>query len=198
MSHQCVSAAVHCPRAAQIQHLLAGLDHAAVDRSGDDLGDLVGEDGDHHLVEQAHPLADPAARDQRPALEVAGERHQVDVAAPIADLGGSAGDRVSGRPVSRDGVLEGVREEEMAPLGAIVRSVFEQATGSRQPACGTGELAGGEQQEDQPACATGGAQHVAAPQQFPVGALPDLDAEVVPTGEERRRGEPLEVVGLQP
>ena len=89
MSHQCVSAAVHCCARRRSQHLLAGLDHAAVDGPGDDLGDLVGDDGDHHLVEQAHALADPALRDQRPALEVAGERHQIDVGEPIADLGGA-------------------------------------------------------------------------------------------------------------
>ena len=184
-------------RPAQVQHLLAGLDHAAVDGAGDDLGDLVGDDGDHHLVEQAHPLADPALRDQRPALEVAGERHQIDVGEPIADLGGAAGDRVGGRPVSRGGVLEGFRDQEMALLGAIVRNVFEQATSSRQPAAGAGELAGVEQQEDQPARATGGAQHVAAAQQFLVCALPRLDTEVVLSGEVRRRGQPLEVVRLQ-
>ena len=87
-------------RPTQIEDLLAGLDHAAVDGAGDDLRHLVGRHGDHGFVEQGHSLDVPSLRDQGPALKVARKRHQIDVTEPIADLGGLTGDRVCARPVS--------------------------------------------------------------------------------------------------
>ena len=49
-------------RPAQVEDLLAGLDHGAVDDPGDDRRHLAGGDGDHHLVEQRHALRGPPSR----------------------------------------------------------------------------------------------------------------------------------------
>ena len=106
-------------RPAQIEDLLAGLDHAAVDGSGDDLGHLVRHDSDHDLVEQGHAVGRLSLRDQRAALEAAGERHQVDVTEPIADLGRLAGDRVGVRPVSLERALKRHRHQQMPLLRAV-------------------------------------------------------------------------------
>ena len=184
-------------RPAQIEDLLACLDHAAVDRAGDDLGHLVGHDGDHDLVEQRHARGRVPLRDQRAALDVAGERHQVDVTEPQADLDGPAGDRVGVRPVSLERALEGHRDEQVPLLRAVVPDLVDQPPCAREPAAGAGELAAVQQDEDQPARAAGGPLDLAPFQLRVMGTLPRRDARLVPTDQIRGHREPLDVLGLE-
>ena len=76
-------------------------------------------------------------------------------------------------------------------------AVVEQPARPREPAAGAGELAAVHQDEDQPARAAGGPQHVAPAQELAMRTLPHLDAVLIPADQVRRRGEPLEVLRLE-
>ena len=94
-------------------------------------------------------------------------------------------------------MLEGHRHEQMPPLCAVALAIVEQPACAREPAAGAGELAAVQQDEDQPARASGGPQHVTPAQELVMRALPHLDAVLVPADEVRRRGQPLEVLRLE-
>ena len=74
------------PRPAQIQHFLAGLDHAAIDEPGDERREAASGDGDHGLVEQCHPARTvPVQHGGLPRPEPS-EYGQIDV--PVTGVGG--------------------------------------------------------------------------------------------------------------
>ena len=88
------------PRPAQIEDLLAVLEHRAVDDPDADRRHLAGRDGDHDLVEQRHALRGLSRSEQRLPEAQPAERHQLRVAEALADPGG-LGRRVRGPPRRR-------------------------------------------------------------------------------------------------
>ncbi len=185
-------------RPAQVEHLLARLDHAAVDGAGDHLRHLVGGHRDHDFVEQAHSLDVLCLPDQRPALKVARKRHQIYVTEPLTDLCRLAGDRVSALPVPLDRMLESRRHQQVPPLRAItLPTIVEQPACTREPAAGAGELAAVQQDEDEPARASHGPLDLIRPQKLVVGAFPHVDAVLVSAHEVGGRGQAPEVLRLE-
>ena len=188
-------------RPAQIEDLLACLDHAAVDEPGDDLGHLVGRDGDHDLVEQRHARGRslPCAISARP-WPIAGERHQVDV---------TEAHRRSRRPGrrSRSAVaavaLEDARwsatgYEQVAPAPhsrARPSSSSRRARASQPPARANSPPFSRPKTSQN---AQRAARSTVAPvQQRVMGTLPRRDALVVPADQIRRHREPLDVLGIE-
>ena len=74
--------------AANVEQLVAGVDHRAVRVSDCHRRDFAGLDRHHGLVEQRQAFGDLAEVDQAPALAHPREREQLPVAEPLADLGG--------------------------------------------------------------------------------------------------------------
>ena len=184
--------------AAKVENLLARLDHAAVEGAGDHLGHFVRRHRDHDLVEQGHSLDRPSLRDQRPGLNVAGKRNQIDVLEPFTDLRRLTGDRAGALPVARDCVLQGQRHQQMSLLRAVVvLAIVQQPACTRKPATGTGEFAAIEEDEDDPARASGGRRDVTRAQLLLMRALPQLDAVLIPADEVRRGRQAPEVLRLE-
>jgi hypothetical protein len=184
-------------RPADVEDQLARFDHAAVDRSGDHLAYLIGHHRGHSFVEQPHPVDRPALGDERPPLNVARERDQIAVPEPPAQLRGLARDRLGASPVALQRAQQRGGHEQEAALRAIPVLVLEQAQAARDPATGGCRLAAVDEDEDDPPGARHRPSPLAAAQQRLVRPLPHRDALVVPADEIRRRGEPLELFGLQ-
>ena len=72
---------------AQVEQLLAALEHAAVDVAHDHGRQLARLDGHHHLVQQGHPGAGLAQPDQGPAGAHAGQGDQVGLAPAVGGGG---------------------------------------------------------------------------------------------------------------
>ena len=72
----------------QVEGLLTGQDHGAVDESGRDRRHAAGVDGHHRLVEVGQPAGGLAEPDQRLALPETAESGQVVVAEALTDRGG--------------------------------------------------------------------------------------------------------------
>ena len=177
-----------------IENLLARLDHAAIDRTGDHRRHLVRSHRDHRLVEHRHSLHDPSLGDQGASLDVAGERYQVDLTEPPAELGGLTRDRVSAGPVSLDRAQQRRRDQHIPELRAVAPAIVEQPARPGEPATAAGELPAIHQDEHQPARAPYGTQRLTGLQQLAMRTLPQLDALLVATGQVRRRGKPHEII----
>ena len=87
-------------RPAQIEDLLAVLDHRAVDDPDAERRHLAGRDGDHDLVKQRHALRGLSRSDQRLAEAEPAERDQLRVAEALADPGGLVEGSVGRRGVA--------------------------------------------------------------------------------------------------
>ena len=128
------------PGAADLVHLLAREDHAAVDETGDDRRELARRQRHHRLVEERQALGDPAARRQHLALCMSREGEEIRVAEAPSDRRGLARGRGRRLPVPRRGMPEHVRDQGIAALDAVPL-VLEQALCPPEPARGRPHLA---------------------------------------------------------
>jgi hypothetical protein len=121
------------PRPAQLQDLLAGEDHPAVDDPGDDRREGAFRDRHHRLVQQPQAVPRPARVHEELPLRVEREREEVPVAEPLADLRSRSCGRAGAVDIALGLVLEGDRHEQV-PLLRTLTLVFEQALGTAEPA----------------------------------------------------------------
>ena len=140
---------------AQLGHLLADLDHPAVDGARHRRRELAGHGRHHRLVEhgQAAGTSPPvtaaapwrnwasATRSASPA------RRPIPAAARRRRLGSGVVPGVE--------LLHGRRDQQVALLGAVRRLVLQQPPGPGQPAAALGQLAPAEQHEAEPEGAAG-------------------------------------------
>ena len=75
------------PCAVEGEDLPTGQDDAAIDQAGHQRRELVGDDGDHRLVEKREPGFDFALSDQRAPLQMQRAGHQIGVLEPRSDRG---------------------------------------------------------------------------------------------------------------
>jgi hypothetical protein len=196
-AHQRVSAAVHCRAPAQVEDLLARLDHGAVDDPRDDRRHLAGLDGNHDLVQQRHAKGRLAEQDPRSAKTEPGERDQVRVAEALADLGRLSEGGGGRRGVALDQALQPGREHQVALLDTVLLEVVEQPAGPGDPAATTGDLAPVEVAEGQPERAPDRSLHAAPAQELVMRARPGVGAVVVPPDQVGGRRQPLQVLRLE-
>ena len=182
---------------AQVEDLLAGLDHTAIDVADDDGSDLAGRDRRHGLVEQPHTLGGLAHVDERAALTVPGEGDEIDVVKAIADLDGSRERLAGGRGVAPEDRLQCDQVLDVSLLDAVEPRVVEQPLRSCDPSgCGS-QLAPVQQLEHQPEGAACGTRFVAHVDQLLVPARPRVSADLVVADEVGGNREPLEIRRLE-
>ena len=160
--------------AAERVHLLTGLDHAAIHQTRHEGRQLSRGDRDHDLVQQREPLLDLPLSDTNPALLVPGAGDQVRITAALADLGGARRGRVRSLAVAGGKLLLHDRQQQIAPLGALVLLVLQQPLGAGEPARRTALLSAKEKTQAQPECATDGAQAFTGIQVGVMGAFERL------------------------
>ena len=146
---------------AQLRHLVADLDHPAVDGARDRGRELAGHGRHHGLVEHGQASGDLAPGHRGRPLEELAEGHQVGLAGLAPDPGRPGRRRLGGGVVPGPELLHGRREQQVTLLGAVRRLLLEQPPGPGQPASPLGQLAPVEQQEAQPEGAAGGPPVVA-------------------------------------
>jgi hypothetical protein len=179
---------------AQIEDLLTGLDHGAIDDADDDRRHLARGDGDHHLVEQRHSLRDLSQPDHNGTPAEPAERHEVRVAEVVGDGGSLVKRRVRGRVVAVVHMLEGGGHEQIAPLHAVLVVVVEQALGTGEPAAAARHLALAEEREAQPERAACGPRNVAKAQVRVMRLRQGVGAVTVPAEQLGGHREPFEVL----
>jgi hypothetical protein len=182
---------------AQIEDLLACLDHRAVDDPGDDHRNLARRDGDHGLVEQRHALSGLTQPDRSLPPAKPGESHQIQVAETLADLGRLTEGRIRARGVPLRQGLERDRYQQIPLLHAVVLAGFEQPPHPTQPAATTGQLALDQETESQPEPAPGGSHLIAQAQALLIPTAPDVGAVAIPADQVSRRRQPLKIRRLQ-
>jgi hypothetical protein len=184
-------------RPAQIEDLLARLDHGAVGDPRDHRRNFAGLDGDHDLVQERHARGGLAQRDHRAAKAEPGEGDQVRVAEALAELGRLVEGCRGGRGVALGQVLEPRWEQQVSLLDAIPLEVVEQAAAPGDPAAGPGDVATVERAEGQPERAPGRSLHAALAQERVMRTRSDLGAVVFPPDQVGRGRQPLQVLRLQ-
>jgi hypothetical protein len=182
---------------AQLRHLLADVDHPAVDQARHRGRELAGDGGHHGLVQHGQPLVDVAAGDRGRSLDEQGQRDQVGLAGLAADPGRPGRGRPGGGVVSGPEQLQGRRDQQVALLGAVRRLLLQQPPGPGQPAAALGQLPPAEQQEAQPEGAAGGPPPVALAGVELLGALQGGHGVTDPAGEVGRCPQLLQLVAVQ-
>ena len=128
--------------AAQLGHLLADVDHPAVDPAGHLGRELADDDRHHGLVEQGQALGDPAAGHRGRPLEEHGQpTRSASPACRSIPRAARAAVTWAGGVLAGLELLEDRRQEQVALLGAVRRLVLQQPPGPGQPAAALGELA---------------------------------------------------------
>ncbi len=182
---------------AQVEDLLAGLDHGAVDDAGDDRGQLARRDRDHRLVEQRHCLGGLAQEDQGlPSAERA-EGLEVPVAEAGADLAGLAGGGVCGRRVARGEAVQRTRNQQVSLLGAVLAAVVEEPLRPAEPAPAACGLATEQECQREPEGTSGRPDGITLLQAGVVCALPGVLAVRVPADQVGDRREAFEVLDVE-
>jgi len=170
-------------RAAHVVQLDARVDDAAVDDAGDDRHQLAGSDGDHHLVEERQAVGCLSEANQRTAAALAREVHDIDVAEPFADVLDIGEGRHRAGEITAGDLLEGVRQQDVAALDAVVLILIEQPAGAANPAGRARQLAGSHQHERHPECGARRARHLAVRQMQVVRACEEVDRVGIAAGE---------------
>jgi hypothetical protein len=175
-----------------VADLQAGGDDVAVHDAGEEGAKLAGDDRGHRLVEQRHPVGDPAGVDQRQPLGVDAHGGQVRVAEAQADLGGplGAGHRLLALAAGQG--HGGLDPRQVAVLDAL-GLVAQQPLRPHQPAGGQCRLAPEEVLQAQPARAPGRPRDLPGGHVAGVGPLPVGDRLVRPGQPPGGVGKPLQV-----
>ena len=184
-------------RAAQVVHVTAREDDAAVDDAGDHRRELSRGDRHHRLVEQPEPFLHSPALGENVSLLVQRERQQVGVAEALPGRSRIAGEGGGSLPVPAQLVLEGDRDQEIAALGAVVLA-FEQPVRAPQPAGRGAHVSAQGQLYPDPEGAAHRSPRLAVLRPLVVGAFQVAHRLVFPAEHERSRGEQLDVFGAEP
>jgi hypothetical protein len=185
-------------RPGQVEHLLAGADHRAVDEPGDHRGDAAGGDRDHDLVEERDALGSASERDQCPALAEVGQGGQIRVVEPFAQTPGLGEEGVGlGRPGAEE-VLHRLREEQQSAFDAVGRLGVQEALPAGLPPAGLRHLAGDLQLEPGPERCPDRAWVVAAFLRQLEDPGPQADALLLVADQVRRDGVAIEVINVEP
>ena len=134
-SHQRVRAAVHSCARRQLVHLLAPLDHAAVDQPGDDRREFAGGDSEHGFVEQRETGLPLALLDQQAALLVAGQAEQIGLTKALPDTSRSDRRGVGGIVIAGGLLPHHHGHQQVSLFDTLARFALHQALGPGEPPC---------------------------------------------------------------
>jgi hypothetical protein len=184
------------PRPTQLEDLLAGEDHPAVDDSGHDRREAARGDRHHRFVQQAEALPRPAGVDEELPLRLERQCEEVPVAEPLGDLGGCGRGRAGAVDVALGLVLEGDRHQEVALLRTLA-FVFDQPLGTAEPARRRPHLSAQRELHADPECAARSRAGLAL-LGVPLGrSLEDLQLLVFTAEHVGRDRKPHEILGTQ-
>ena len=131
--------------------------------------------------------------DQRSALSLPREENEVLLAETLGNLRGLPEHCVGLLDLALVDGAVGEREEEIAPLHAVVPTVVEQAPSTRQPATGLSGFSLEHEGKRHPERTTSGPNRIARGQIFVVSASHDLGAVGIPAYEMRGGRQTLQV-----
>src|SRR5581483_6070592 len=156
--------------AADVEHLVAGLEDAAVDLAGHDRRHFARRDGDHDLVERGDAFARQTELDQRATPAMPRAR-------PERRIGESRGDRLRLREGAAGGgriagaeLLDAAGEEQVAPLDAVGADLGEQGARAGEPPLRLRHLAGEDHPVADPEREAGRARVVAQAERLAIAA----------------------------
>ncbi|MEZ5318567.1 MAG: hypothetical protein R2752_14300 [Vicinamibacterales bacterium] len=188
-------------RARPVERVVAGADDAAVDDAGHEGADFARRHAEHRFVEEREALRRTALADQSATDGLAGERGDVRIAAGGADRRGAFEVRLRAVGIAGLHHLQAGRAQQEALFGARRRAAgrrVEQASGAGHPRAGLRLLAAPlEQREGHPEGASCRATRLAAVEEGLVRARPRAGPLGLASDEHRRRGEPVEILGLE-
>ena len=182
---------------ADVEDLLTGLDHAAVDDSGRDRGHLTRRHGHHGLVEQAQSCLSLSQADERPSPGLEGHHHELVVGVRCADPGSFLKRGARACVIASLVELEPDRDQEPPKLGTLVPGLLEHSPGASEPPACLGILASAVQGDAEPECAPRRPRPVVPIERGMMRASPDFFALSLAAGQVCRRGQPFEIVELE-
>ena len=183
--------------AAQLVHLMAAVDHAAIDQPRNDRRQLVRRGLEHRLVQLSETFLDPLLPDQGSTLIHQCEREEIGIAEALGDLGRGGGNGEGSVPVASDRVLELGGEEDVATLDAVTFLSIEQPLCPPKPARGARDLPAQREMDDEPERATHGALSLADFEVTPMRALQRTQLLLVAADQVGRCCETFQILGTE-
>ena len=148
--------------AAQIEGLLTGFQHAAIDVTGQDWRHVAGNHRDHRFVEQRDACRDITEVDEGATASVTGKRRQIAIAKPVGDFGRLSECSVPCRRITMHDVLNGGRNQQISAHDTVEVRLVEDPFSSGEPTRGWSDGAALQQSECKPGGGSGGAFTVAS------------------------------------
>jgi hypothetical protein len=185
-------------RPAEIEQVVTGADHAAVDDSGNHRADFAAGDGDHHLVEQGESFGLAVQADARAPLSVPRIRDQIAIAEAGADCSrffehGSSRIELAGKHLLQAGGANQPTLMNTRHIGFV-----DQPLGPSEPSHGLcARVRIGDHAEREPHGAGGGAETVASLQAARVGARPGSDALGILANQLGSGRQPLQILRVE-
>jgi hypothetical protein len=183
--------------AAQVENLLASLQHGAVGIARQYRRHVSCDDRDHRFVEQGDTLRDASEADQGAAAALSGLAREITIPISAGDLRCLTEQGLSRGWITLHDSLNGGGYQQKAAHDALYLPLVEDALGSREPAgCGS-DGAAELQSHREPAAGSRGAFAVAALEERAMRPFPERLAVVLPSHEIGGRREPFEVLRCQ-
>jgi hypothetical protein len=180
---------------AQREHLLAGLDHAAIDQTGHDRRQLSRDDREHRLVEEPEPVLNLPLLDESPTLHMTGAGDEVCVSKAITNLGDARCGSVRGVSTALREMLLGDGQKQITLLHAVM--ALDEPLRPREPAARLSRLASKEKAETQPEGTAGGAHSVAGLLMCVMSTIEEPVKVEVSAGQVRRCRQQLQILDSQ-
>lgn len=136
-------------RAAQIEDLAAGIEHAAIDAAGIQSRALPGHHRDHRLIQECESFRDPALAEQRTPSSLQSESDQIVLSVLLADRCRLLENGLRLFQLTSIKGLVAHGQKQVAPLTAI-RMCLQQARCSRQPPARLGRFPIQQEHEPEP------------------------------------------------
>src|SRR5918998_1482836 len=182
---------------AHVEHLLASLDHRAVQVADRNRRDLPRRDRHHGVVEQCHALGDLPEVYQAAALTNPGQSSQLRIVIAVADSGSLSEAHAGARWIALERQAERGDIAQVSPFNTVPLVLVEQPLRPVDPPAAAGQVPLVQQDEGRPERATGGTGRIAEPGADVMSTRTDVDALLVPADQKRSNREPLQVLELE-
>ena len=120
--------------APQIEGLLTGFQHTAIDVTRHDWRHVAGNHRNHRFVEERDTLGDLSEVDERPTASVTGNRRQIAITKPVGDLRRLRECGVACRRIPLHNALNGGRNQQEPAHDAVEVRIVEDTFSSGEPA----------------------------------------------------------------
>ena len=182
--------------AIDVEHVVTGADHAAVDDARDHRHDFAAGHGEHDFVQQRESLGSPIHPEKHARLRVTRERGDVDVSEMRPHVIGLLEEAERRGEITLDDLHVTLCAEQQAVFGALFAALVQQPLRAREPSVALGLLYGNaDERVAEPERAARRAQRVTALDEGGVRTGTHVGGSGFVPDEIRRRGQTVQILG---